>query len=868
MDFTDSAINTLPSWEIYAFRIRGSTLLTSRRSRRNHQEQANAAGARTGRAPGSYVFIMLRDLRFALHLIVKERWYSAVAIVALALGIGMNATVFTLVNAVLIKGLPFKDSQDLYVIASQRPSGRGGGVSFADLQDWRSQARAFVGLGAFSPDNMNLSDDLSAPQQVRGARISANTFALLGQPPILGRDFAPGDDRKGAETVAILGYTVWKTRYAGDRGVLGRSVRLDGRPTTIIGVMPEGMLFPSNTEVWMPAVPTPEEEPRSARFLQVFGRMRQGVSRAAAQAEFNGIAARLAAAYPDTNKEFTMALVQTFNERFNGGQIRVVFLSMMGAVGFVLLIACANVANLLLSRSVHRSREIAVRIAIGATRWRVIRQLLVESVVLGFLGGALGLALAVIGVRLFDSAVSNTGKPYWITFTFDPIVFAFLAAVCVLTGVLFGLAPALQVTRTNVHEVLKEGGRGNAGGVRARWLSGTMVVLELALTLVLLVGAGLMVRSFLKLYTLDLGIRTENLMSMRLQLADGKYPTPETRRVFYDRLAPRLASLPGAEAVALTTSVPPFGAWRRGMEIEGQPVRKAGEDAPEVAFVTISPAFFETVGVQLKRGRNFGASDGAPGFETAIINERLASQLFAGQDPIGRRIKFEAPAGPPQPNRPPETWRTIIGISPSIRHANPQEALPPPAVYVPYRQDPPGGVTLLVRSRLDAGAVMNAVRREVQMVDQDQPVFTVQTMDQMLSQAMWPYRVFGSLFALFAVIALVMSAVGLYAVMAYSVTQRTPEIGVRMAMGAEGRQVSWLILKRGLLQLSLGLGLGLAGAFGLSRVLRTILVQITPTDPVTFAVITGILTAVAVAACLVPARRATRVDPLIALRSE
>ena len=817
---------------------------------------------------------MLRDLRFAFHLMIKDRWYSAVAIVALALGIGVNATVFTLVNAVLIKGLPYKDSGSLYMLSSQRQQGnRGGSVSAADLDDWRAQTKTFVGLAAFSPTSFNLSDDRSAPQQARGARITSNTFALLGQPMLLGRDFAPGEDRKGAESVAILGYDLWKTRYAGDPAVLGRSLRIDGKPATIIGVMPEGMLFPSNTEIWVPTVPATEQESRGSRDLQVFGRMRNDTTRAQAQTEFNGIATRLAAAYPDTNKEFKLVAIETFNERFNGGQIRVVFLSMMGAVGFVLLIACANVANLLLSRSAHRSREIAVRIALGATRWRVVRQLLIESIVLGCMGGVIGLGLAVIGVRLFDNAVSGTGKPYWIVFSFDPTVFAFLAAVCVLTGILFGLAPALQVTRTNVNEVLKEGGRGNAGGVRARWLSGTMVVLELALTLVLLVGAGLMVRSFLKMYTLDLGIRTQNLMSMRMVLPDTKYLTPETRRAFYDRLAPRLASLPGADAVSLTTSVPPFGAGRRGVEIEGRPVRKAEEEPPQATVVTISPAFFDTVGVQLRRGRVFRETDGAPGSETIIVNDRFVAQFFSGEDPIGRRVKFvqnQARPGQPtsKPAPPAEMWRTIVGISPSIRHNNPQEADPPPVIYVPYRQDPTGWVTLLVRSRLDAGAVMNAVRREVQAVDQDQPVFTVQTMDQMLTQAMWPYRVFGSLFAIFAVIALVMSAVGLYAVMAYSVTQRTAEIGVRMALGAEGHQVSWLILKRGLIQLTLGLTIGLAGAFGLSRVLRTLLVQVTPTDPVTFASITIILTTVAIAACVLPARRATRVDPLIALRAE
>jgi putative ABC transport system permease protein len=812
---------------------------------------------------------MLRDLRFALLLVVKERWYSAVAVLALALGIGLNATVFTLVNAVLIRGLPFKDSGQLYMLGAQRQNGNRSGVSYADLKDWRAQSRSFAGLAAFSGNGGNLSDDRSAPQQVRTAMLTANSFSLLGTQPILGRDFTPDDERRGAEPVTIIGYTLWKTRYAADPGIVGKSLRLNGQTSTIVGIMPEGMQFPNGMELWTPVVPTTDQELRSSRFLQVFGRMRSGVGRGQAQTEMNGIAARLAQAYPDTNKDFPAVRIETFNERFNGGPIRVVFLSMMGAVGFVLLIACANVANLQLSRSVHRAREIAVRIALGATRWRIVRQLLIESVLLGFMGGALGLLLAMGGVKMFDMAVQNVGKPYWIVFKMDFLVFAFLAGICLLTGILFGLAPALQVSRTNVNDILKEGGRGNAGGRRARWMTGTMVVLELALTLVLLVGAGLMVRSFLKLYTLDLGIRTEHLMTMRMELPETKYPNAAARRAFYDRLAPRLGSLPGAEAAAVTNGLPLFGNASRGFDIDGRPARKPEERAPEIGVITISPSFFDAVGVQLRRGRAFSETDGNPGVETAIINEQLARQFFAGEDPIGRRIRFvQGAARPGQPPPPVPVWRTIVGVSPTIRHASPQEADPPAVVYVPYRQEAPTGIILLVRSRLEAGSIMNGVRREVQAIDRDQPVFTVQTMDQVIAQQMWPYRVFGSLFAIFALIALVMSAVGLYAVMAYSVTQRTTEIGVRMALGAEGRQVSWLILKRGLLQLGLGLTIGLIGAFFLSKVMRTLLVQITPSDPVTFAAITAILAVVAIAACVLPARRATRVDPLIALRAE
>ena len=811
---------------------------------------------------------LLQDLRYAARLIIKERWFAAVAIVALSLGIGMNATVFTLVNAVLIRGLPFRDSAQLYMLGTQPAQGRPVGVSYPDLVDWRAQTRTFTGLGAFGFGTFNISDDRGLPEQVRGNLLTANAFGILGQQPLLGRDFAPDEDKKGAEAVVILGHSVWMNRYGADPNVLGRAIRVNGQPATIVGVMPEGMKFPTNADMWMPLVPTAEHERRTSRFLGVFGRLRDGATRAEAQTELNGIAGRLAAQYPDTNKDFKAVQVQTFNERFNGGPIRVVFLALMGAVGFVLLIACANVANLLLSRSAHRAREVAVRVALGATRWRVVRQLLIEAILLGFIGGAVGLVLALVGVRLFDSAVQDSGKPYWIQFTMDYTVFAFMAAVCVLTGVLFGLAPALQVSKTNVNEVLKEGGRGTAGGRRARWLSGTMVVVELALTIVLLVGAGLMIRSFLKIYSMDIGIRTESLMTMRMQLPDTKYKTPETRLAFYDRLAPRLAAIPGADAVAVTTSVPPFGAGSRKLEIDGRTAGKALEQLPDVTVVTISPGFFDTVGVQLQRGRSFAETDGAPGSETVIVNEQFAKQHLAGEDPIGRRIRFASAPRPDQPNQPPPVWRTIVGLAPSIRHSSPQTVEPTAVAYVPYRQDPPSGVTLLVRSRLEPGAVMAAVRREVQAIDPDQPVFTVQTMDQLLAQARWPFRVFGSLFAIFAVIALALSAVGLYAVMAYSVTQRTQEIGVRMALGAEGRQVSWMILRRGLVQLAVGVSLGLVGAFFLSKVLSSLLVQVSPNDPVTFTSISVLLILVAIAACLIPARRATRLDPLIALRAE
>ncbi|HJR59828.1 MAG TPA: ABC transporter permease [Vicinamibacterales bacterium] len=810
---------------------------------------------------------MLHDLRTAVRAILKDRWLAAAAVFALALGIGVNATVFTLVNAVLIRGLPFEDSARLYVLGTRRLPAEGRGqdpVSYQELQDWRSQARSFADMAAFAQYTMNIADDRGMPEQQSGARVSVNLFRLLGQQPLLGRDFSPEDGQKDAERVAILGHTLWTNRYGADPNILGKAIRINGEPAVIVGVLPPGVKFPTRAELWTQVIPNAENARRNRREYSVAGRVRPGVSRAQAQTELSGIAARLAAEYPDTNKDVG-AVMQTFNERFNGGEIRTVFLALQGAVGFVLLIACANVANLQLSRSIRRARDIAVRVALGATRWRVVRQLLVESILIGCLGGALGLLIAIGGVRLFDAAVADVGKPYWIVFSMDYVVFAFLGGICVLTGILFGLAPALQVSKVNVNELLKEGGRGNAGSRRARWLTGTMVVVELALTLVLLVGAGLMVRSFLKIYTADLGIPTEHLLTMRMTLTQAKYPTAESRMAFYDRLAPKLSAIAGTEAVAIATSLPGFGAGRRRMEIDGRPLPTKWEDRPEVGATIVSPAFFRATGIQLIRGRGFSETDGAPGSEVLVVDDRFAAQHFPGEDPIGRRVKF--PQRDPAAGQPPPVWRTIVGISRTIEDLpEPGGTQPAGSVYIPYRQEPPGSAGLLVRSRLDPVAIMNAVRREVQSVDPDQPVFTVQTVDEMISRATWPYRVFGSLFAIFALIALVLSAVGLYAVMSYSVTQRTPEIGVRMALGAGRRQVSWLVMRRGLMQLGIGLALGLAGAYGLSQVLTELLTGVTPTDPLTFASITVLLIVVAGAACVIPAYRASRLDPLVALR--
>ena len=584
---------------------------------------------------------MLQDVRFALRLIAKERWYSAVAILALALGIGVNATVYAVVDAALFRPLPFKEPGRLYTLSWQ-PSSSGGrsNTSYPDFLEWRQQTRAFGGLAAFTTSSLNISDDRLFPEQVRGASVTPNLFELLGHRPIAGRGFLAEDDRPGANRVVVLGERIWRNRYSGDLSVLGTTLRVNGEAATVVGVMPGMMQFPNNAEVWVPFIPTAQQQVRTSRPLNVIARLRDGASLAEAQAESNAIAARLAAAYPDTNKQFTRARIETFKERFAAGNARVMFLVLLGAVGVLLLIACANVANLLLSRSAHRAREIAVRMAMGATRVRILRQLLLESVILAFLGGLFGLIIAMVGVPMIDAAIQDPGKPYWIIFKVDYAVLAYIAGVCILTGILFGLAPALHVSRGNLNDVLNESGRGTAGGHRAQWMSSTMVVVELALTILLLVGAGLMIRSFMSLYRLDIGITTDRLMAMRLQLPQSKYPEPQDRQAFYDRLEPRLIAIAGVDAIAVTTAVPPFGTGRRPFEIEGRPARQGDDESLAAYWVTVGPQFFDVVRAPVSRGRVFNAVDGSPANETVIISQRMAAQFFPGEDPLGRRIRF------------------------------------------------------------------------------------------------------------------------------------------------------------------------------------------------------------------------------------
>jgi putative ABC transport system permease protein len=810
---------------------------------------------------------ILQDLRFAARRLVKDRWITVAAVAALSLGIGANSAMFTIVNAALLRGLPFDEPDRIMMLDTRDARNRNFGVSVQDFEDWQRASKTFKGMSIVFNGSMNLSADDRVPEQYPGVYISANGFDLIGETAALGRTFGPEDDKPGAPPVVLISDNVWKNRYAADPAIIGKSINTNGLPVTIIGVMPVGIKWPFTAEVWMPMSQLPpafRAQGRASRFLMGYGRLADGVTLEQAQSEMTNISTQLQTEYQDTNKDIT-ARLRPFNEAIIGGQLRTVFWALMGAVAFVLLIACSNVANLLLARAAQRSREMAVRVSLGATRLRIVRQLLVESVLLAFVSGLVGLGLSALLIRWFDSETANVGKPYWMVFEMDGSVIAFFAAVCLATGIVFGLAPALHISKTNVNEVLKEGGRSGGGGLRAkRWATG-LVVAELTLALVLLAGAGFMMRSFVNMYRIDPGFDTSRLLIMQIILPARKYPTNDDQLGILRRIEERLNTVGSIEGASTSMAQPLGGGAQRQLVIDGR-TAQAGEKPATVTMVSVGPRYFDALGVRLQRGRAWTETEGTPGREVAVINPELAARYFGKEDPIGQRIRLidDTPAGQKA------AWATIIGLTPPLRQRSFRNADPDPAVWVPHAQNATGprGAAVLVRARSDPGPLTAQLRKEIFAVDPDMPLANIRTMDQVLEQQRWDIRVFGTMFSIFAGIAIVLATVGLYAVTAYSVTQRTQEIGVRMALGAQAAHIRNLILRRGLIQLGIGVTLGLAGAFGVGRILRSLLVQTGPNDPITLGGITLLLVIVGVTACLWPARQATRLDPVTALRYE
>jgi predicted permease len=818
-------------------------------ARERYREECQTASG------GTDLIAALRDVRFAWRMIRSHGWFSAAVIVTLALGIGLNTMVFTLVNAALFKPVPVPGGSHLVAVTSHAPGNGNDRLSYPDLLDYRAQAHSFAALEGASDEEGVLGEPGIPPQAYHLERTTTGVFSMLQIHPVMGRDFLPSDAFSGAAPVLVIGYTVWQNRYAGSPSIIGRNVSVSGKPATIIGVMPKGFMFPTTVDLWMPLVPTPNDLKRDIRELQVFGLLRPDVKLSSAQAELAGIAQRLAAQYPDTNKNIT-ALVMSFHERYNGGNIKDIFLLMLASVGFVLLIACANVANMMLSRAVARQRELSIRIALGATRWRIIRQLLIESVLLSALGGALGLALAVFGVHWFDAAVSNVGRPYWVQFTMDYSVFGYFAGLCVLTGLLFGTVPALRASRPDLNRVLQEGSR-SIGHHRDGKLAAVLVVFQFALTLVLLTGAGIFVHSLLRTIDSNQSVPSRQLMVARLQLPNDRYKDIAARQRFYDQLLTRLRTLPGVSSAALTSNPPGLGSAESPIEVEHE---RPSDPAhrPVAAYVTASPGYFSTIRLPLLLGRNFNTTDGATGHNVAILTRAAAERFWPGQSAVGKRFRLFDDKGKPS------DWIAVVGIAADLEQ-DLTEQDPKPLLFVPVQQEDWGGISMVVESTTNPTAT---VRDAVQALDPNLPLRSVYILNEAIEHQTWYLRLFSKLFMGFAFIALLMAAVGIYAVLAQATSRRTQEIGIRIALGASLRNIMVLVMRRGIWQIAIGLALGLTAAFPAARLMGSLPIGVSSTDPGVFLAVAAVLALVGLVACWLPARRAAALDPVRAIRNE
>jgi putative ABC transport system permease protein len=651
---------------------------------------------------------------------------------------------------------------------------------------------------------------------------------------------------------------VWKRRYNGDPGILNKAINVNGKPHTVIGVMPPRFAFPETQRLWVPLATYAEKTGRDERILQVFARLKPGASIDQASSDVRGLAGRLAAAYPNESKDWSM-VVRPLRSWMLPPQVNLMILTMMGAVTLVLLIACANVANLLLARASIRQREISVRSALGAGRWRIVRQLLTEAVMIGLVSAPLGVLTAWIGIRLLDSAMPPDSVPYFIHWSLDARSLAYTIAISMLTGIVFGLAPALQVTSGNLQESLKEGGRGSAGSRRA-WLRNVLVVAEVSLSLVLLVGASLFVRSFLNLQNAQLGFDTSRLMALRFYLPGEAYEPSDAKARRVDDIVRRVEALPGVQGAFASNFVPLNGGGGGGdVILEGKPVEPGQE--PSISFIATSPHLRRTMAVALVRGRDFTDTEGTTKSPVAIINQTMAKNIWGDDDPVGRRFRLTGKTIP--------DWFTVIGVVADFRHFQPDSDRPIlPAAYVPYPFEPALNTGLTIRVAGDPASITAAVRQQIRQSDASLPVFQVRTMEEFRQLSFWQDRLFGWMFSIFGIIALALASIGVYGVLSYSVSQRTQEIGVRVALGAERRDVIRLIVGQGLRLASIGILLGAGGALGVTPFIKSILYNVTPSDPISFVSMAAFLVFVATAASYVPARRAMAVDPIVALRGE
>jgi putative ABC transport system permease protein len=803
-----------------------------------------------------------QDLRYGARTLIKTPLFTLIAIACLALGIGVNTAIFSVTDAILMTPFGFEKPDELVVLFEAHPKRDidDAGPSFRNFRDWQRQAQSFSGIAAQSFRSLTLTE-LEEPVRLQGATITWNMFPMLGVRPILGRVFREDEDQPGAPGTVLLGHDTWVQRFSADSGIIGRTIQVNAKPHTVVGVMPPRFKFPENAELWIPITPIEHESPRGARGVSVFGRLKPGVSADQATTELKAIAARLEEAYPVENKGWS-ARAASLRDEFIPGEIRLIVLTMMGAVTFVLLIACANVANLMLARATGRQREIAIRAALGAGRGRMIRMLLTESVLLGLAGGVIGIGLANLGLGLLDASLPSADFiPYYIDWNIDRDAMMYTVVISIVTGLVFGLAPALQISANDLQSSLKEGTRGAGSGARRNRLRNVLVVGEVALSVVLLIGASLFVRSFLNLQKADAGFATERLMTLRIYMPGDRYAgsTPKAQRVA--DVVRRIEALPGVIAATASNNIALSGGGSGGSVIvEGHPV-PAGEEE-DIFYAAVTPHWFKTLDVPIIRGRDFTDAEGQDSSEVAIINQTMADKLWPKEDPLGRRFRMTGDTAAP--------WFTVIGITRDIKTDDiDREDKPRPAAFIayPYEATPNTGITIRTATA-DPAQIMSAVRGEVRASDPILPVFEVQTMQTRREEGYWEYNLFSGMFSVFGGVALLLAAIGVYGVISYGVSQRTHEIGVRMALGARGGDVLRMVVGQGVMLTVIGVGLGLVGAFGVTRVIESMLFAVSPTDPLSFIGIALFLTTVAAVASYIPARRAMGVDPVTALRYE
>jgi putative ABC transport system permease protein len=808
---------------------------------------------------------LLQDFRFGGRLLLRNPGHSLAAVLALALGIGLATAMFSIVYGAMMRGLPVPEAERILHIENANPSRDQPSLEIFlhDFLDIRDRQKSYEHLAGYYEGTLNLSGDGGQPERFNGLFVSANGFDLLKVQPELGRGFLRGEDSPQAEPVAVISHGVWRSRYQGDPKVLGKAVRINGQPGTIVGVMPQGFAFPEETEVWTPLRLDPMRTERGqGETLEVMGRLGDGVTFEAARAEMVSLAKALAAAHPKTNAG-REAVVKPWMEEALGEETARLLWTMLAACLFVLLIACTNVASLMAARASRRTREIAIRSSLGANRRTIVSQLLTETLLLSVLGAALGVVLAYWGVKVFNAAIAGTNPPFWIRIAVDAPSLIFTLGVTLLATVFAGLLPALQASRTDVGEVLKDEGRGSSS-LRLGRLSRVVVIGEVAFSCVLLIAAGLMVRSVVEVRNLDLGFDPANLFTARIALFESVYPKEADRVRFFQDLIQRLEAQPAVASVAATTNLPGGGSGLWEYRVEGR-VYPEERDKPQARLAMVSPEFFNVYGAKALAGRSFGAEDNAGSLPVAVVNKTFATKVWPGEDPIGKRIRLEEEAGETNP-----PWRTVVGVVPDLQMAGiGPEQESPEGFYLPLAQRCPGFVSLVARSR--AGnplALTSVVRQQIAVLDRDLPIYFVFSMEEILARSRFFPNLFGVLFAIFGVAALVLASVGIYGVIAFSVDQRTQEIGIRMALGAERRNVLRMILRQGMRQLLFGLGAGLLAAVFFSKLLASFLIGVQPRDPATFTLVSLVLATVAFIACWIPAQRAMRTDPLVAIRYE